>query len=421
MLETTILSIGTPGAATEAPDHQIRVLEADGRYGRFAVEPLERGYAITIGNALRRVLLSSMPGNAITWVKIDGALHEYAYIPHVKEEVSDILLNVKRVRIRSEGGRPGKMRLEISGEGRVCAGDIATSGDFEIVNPDLHLATLDSDDASLSVEFNVEPGNGYVPAIQGDGLPGLPIGVLPVDAIFNPIRKVNYNTERTRVGNATDYERLVIEIWTDGTITPVDAVRKSAEMLVNHFFLFSNVGRALPNQEERSSLSIPPEVYQTPIEKLDLSPRTLNCLRRAHIAKVGQALETSDADLLKIRNFGEKSLVELKEKLRNLGVADGDTSEAPTTLDVGDATVATDEELARLMMSRIPAEIDQENEEYVEDEEEDQEEDLLDEDEEEEEEEVGAGEPKAPTGRDALLFGESTEETNPFDDDDEEE
>ena len=318
MLEPTVLTTKATGAP-EPPSPQTRMLESGDNWAKFAVEPLERGFAITIGNALRRVLLSSMPGNAITWVKVDGVLHEYASLPYMKEEITEFLLNVKRVRIRSGNGRPTKMRLEVNGEGRVCAGDIATSADFEIVNPELHLATLDSNDASLAVEFNVEPGTGYEPALSADGLPGMPIGVLPVDAIYNPVRKVNYLTEKSRVGNATNYERLVLEVWTDGTITPADVVRRSSEILVTHFFLFSGLGRSTSAQEERS-ISVPPEIYQMPIEKLQLSPRTLNCLKRAHMSKVGQVLETPDDELLKIRNFGEKSLEELKAKIQELGL-----------------------------------------------------------------------------------------------------
>lgn len=315
MLEPTVLTTRA-GGAPEPPSPQTRMLESGENWAKFAVEPLERGFAITIGNALRRVLLSSMQGNAITWVKIDGVLHEYASLPYMKEEVTEFLLNVKRVRIRASNNRPTKMRLEVSGEGRVCAGDIATSADFEIVNPELHLATLDSSDASLSVEFNVEPGTGYEPALSADGLPGMPIGVLPVDAIYNPVRKVNYLTEKTRV---TNYERLLLEVWTDGTVTPSEVVRRSSDILVTHFFLFSGLGRATSAQEERS-LSVPPEIYQMPIEKLQLSPRTLNCLKRAHMSKVGQVLETPDDELLKIRNFGEKSLDELKAKIQELGL-----------------------------------------------------------------------------------------------------
>lgn len=325
MQETSVLTQKAVESG-DAPAPQIRTLEADEQWGKFVIEPLERGFAITIGNALRRVLLSSMQGNAITWVKIDGVLHEYASLPSMKEEVTEFLLNIKRVRIRSDIGRPGKMRLEVNGEGRVCAGDIATSADFEIVNPELHLATLDSEEASLSVEFNVEPGTGYIAAVQGGGLPGMPIGVLPIDAVYNPVRKVNYLTEKTRVGNVIDYERLVLEVWTDGTVTPIDVIRRSSEILVTHFFLFSGLGRSPLAHEDRATLSIPPEVYQMPIEKLELSPRTLNCLKRAHMSKVGQVLETPHEELLKIRNFGEKSLEELQAKLLELGL---DGSGAP--------------------------------------------------------------------------------------------
>jgi DNA-directed RNA polymerase subunit alpha len=320
MLDTYILSPGTTESAAESLKPEIRVIESDDTYGKVAIEPLQRGYGITIGNPLRRILLSAIKGSAITWVKIDSVVHEYTSIPGVKEEVMDLLLNIKRIRIHSQSERTGKMRLEVSGEGRVCAGDISTSADFEIVNPELHLATLDSDDASLSIEFNVEHGIGYEPAVQSEGNTGLPVGVLPVDAIFNPVRKVNYSIERTRVGQVTDYERLVLEIWTDGTIPPLEAVREAADTLVNHFFLFSNLNRTTEPGLERPSLSVSPEVYQTPIERLDLSPRTLNCLKRAHITKVGEVLEMSDDDLLKIRNFGDKSLEELRQKLAERGI-----------------------------------------------------------------------------------------------------
>jgi DNA-directed RNA polymerase subunit alpha len=320
MLDTYILSPGTTESAAESLKPEIRVIESEDTYGKVAIEPLQRGYGITIGNPLRRILLSAIKGSAITWVKVDSVVHEYTSIPGVKEEVMDLLLNIKRIRIHSQSERTGKMRLEVSGEGRVCAGDISTSADFEIVNPELHLATLDSDDASLSIEFNVEHGIGYEPAVQSEGNTGLPVGVLPVDAIFNPVRKVNYSIERTRVGQVTDYERLVLEIWTDGTIPPLEAVREAADTLVNHFFLFSNLNRTTEPGLERPSLSVSPEVYQTPIERLDLSPRTLNCLKRAHITKVGEVLEMSNDDLLKIRNFGDKSLEELRQKLAERGI-----------------------------------------------------------------------------------------------------
>ncbi len=317
MLDSFTSPIGTTTLSNNEapPEPQIAVLEASDTYGKFTVEPLKQGYGTTIGNPLRRVLLGSIPGTAVTWVKIDGVLHEYSTIPHVKEEVVELLLNIKGIRIRSLSGRPGKMRLEISGEGQVCAGDIATSADFEIVNPELHLASLQSRDARLSVEFNVEQGEGYRPATQGNGLP---VGVLPVDAIFSPVQKVNYTVEPTRVGQVTNYERLVLEIWTDGTVTPLDALKKAADILVQRFYLFTTVGRAGQPQGDRPPTAkvIPPDIYQMPIEKLELSPRTLNCLKRAHITKVGQILEMDKEDLFKIRNFGEKSLSELYSRLR---------------------------------------------------------------------------------------------------------
>ena len=322
MLDTLILTPGSPEAGTETLRPEIRVLESEETYGKVAVEPLPRGFGLTIGNPLRRILLSSTNGSAITWVKIDDVVHEYAAVPGVKEEVMELLLNVKRIRIRSQSDRAGKMRLDVTGEGRVCAGDISTSSDFEIVNPELHLATLDSDTAHLSMEFNVEQGVGYQVAAQADSTSNPPVGVLPVDAVFSPVRKVNYNVERTRVGQVTDYERLIMEVWTDGTIRAVEAIQQAAENLVDHFFLFSNINKVAEEGTERLPLVVSPEIYQTPIEKLELSPRTLNCLKRSHISKVGEVLEMSDDELLKIRNFGEKSLDELKEKLVEHGVTD---------------------------------------------------------------------------------------------------
>ena len=320
MLDTFILPAGPAEGVVESLKPEVLVLETDDTYGKVAVEPLMRGFGLTIGNPLRRILLSSTNGSAVTWVKIEDVVHEYTAIPGVKEEVMELLLNIKRIRIRSQSDRSGKMRLEVTGEGLVCAGDISTSSDFEIVNPDLHLATLDGPEARLFIEFNVEQGVGYQQAVQGDMSETTPVGVLPVDAIFSPVTKVNYNVERTRVGQVTDYERLVLEVWTDGTIKPVDAVREAADNLVNHFFLFSNLNKVIEPGVERSSLVVSPEIFQTPIDRLELSPRTLNCLKRAHITKVGEVLEMPDEDLLKIRNFGEKSLTELREKLAEWGI-----------------------------------------------------------------------------------------------------
>lgn len=321
MLDTSYI------VATEAPDAPvvpqnptIHLIESDGNYGKLAIEPLQRGYGITIGNPLRRILLSSIPGSAVTWVKIDNVDHEYTAIDGIKEEVMDLLLNIKRIRINSPAQRTGKMRLETTGEGTVCAGDISTSSDFEIVNPELHLATLDNPKVTLSIEFNVDQGIGYQPAVQNEGVTGLPVGVLPVDAIFNPVRKVDYTVERTRVGQVTDYERLVLELWTDGTIGPLEAVQAAAETLVRHFFIFSTFHPDADTETTSARVQISPEIFQMPLDKLQLSPRTANCLKRAHLSKVGEVVDMSDEELLKIRNFGERSLSELKEKLSGLNI-----------------------------------------------------------------------------------------------------
>ncbi|MDE2939531.1 MAG: DNA-directed RNA polymerase subunit alpha [Chloroflexota bacterium] len=320
MLDTYILPSGPPEGVTENIKPGITVLESTDEYAMVALEPLVPGFAHTIGNPIRRFLLSSIRGSAITWVKIEDVVHEYTAIPGVKEEVMDLLLNIKRIRIHAQSDRTGKMRLDVQGEGRICAGDIATSSDFEIVNPELHLATLDDPGATLSIEFNVESGLGYRPATQSEGSSGLQVGVLPVDAIFNPVRKVNYTREPTRVGQRTDYERLVLELWTDGTISPLDALSEAADSLVEDFFLFKNLAGGGATLTSRPSLNLSPELYQTPIERLELSHRTLNCLKRAHITRVGEVLEMSDDELLKIRNFGEKSLSELRSRLAEQGV-----------------------------------------------------------------------------------------------------
>ena len=320
MLETYILPSAPPEGASENIKPSITVLDSNDEYARVALEPLVPGFAHTIGNPLRRFLLSSVKGSAITWVKIENVVHEYTAVNGVKEEVMDLLLNIKRIRIHAQSERTGKMRLDVQGEGRVCAGDIATSSDFEIVNPELHLATLDGTESNLSIEFNVESGLGYRPAAQSEGSAGMQVGVLPVDAIFNPVKKVNYTREPTRVGQRTDYERLVLELWTDGTIPPLEALGEAAESLVADFFLFKNLSGGGASTSSRPSLSLSPEIYQTPIERLDLSHRTLNCLKRAHITRVGEVLEMSDDELLKIRNFGEKSLSELRSKLAEQGV-----------------------------------------------------------------------------------------------------
>ena len=316
VLDFQTLSVQEAPEPTEEiiPDPEISTVESGDTYGKFVIEPLEPGFGTTLGNPLRRVLYSSLSGTAITWVKIDGVLHEYTTIPHVKEEVSELLLNIRGIRLRSGVDRPAKLRLEVAGEGEVSAGDIMGSSDFEIVNPELHLASLDSSDAKLSVELNVERGKGYVVAPRADGQL---IGVLPVDAIFTPVRKVNYDVEKTRVGQRVDFERLNIEVWTDGSITPIEALRLAANLLVNQFFLFASAQKTAEGGGDGPSRSpIPAEQYNIPVERLELSSRTLNCLKRAGIDKVGEVLELSRPELLRIRNFGEKSYTELYSRLR---------------------------------------------------------------------------------------------------------
>ncbi len=288
-------------------------------YGRFRVEPLERGFGITLGNALRRVLLSSLPGAAVTWVNIEGIQHEFSSLPHVKEDATEFLLNVKEIRLRALSDRPGKLMLQVAGEGLVSAGDIQVPPDLEVVNPELHLATLDSADASLSVDFNVEHGKGYRPAGHDEGLP---IGIIPVDAVFTPVRKVSYDVEPLRIGQETNYDRLVLEVWTDRTISPMEAVSRSAQILVRYLSFFgelTKISKGIAERRPRAGLAIPAEQYNISIDELNLSVRTRNCLKRANITKVGEVLEMSEDDLLTIRNFGQKSLYELRERLAEFG------------------------------------------------------------------------------------------------------
>ena len=304
-----LLSPFTP----EIPDLSIAIQENEEAYGRFVAEPLERGRGVTLGNALRRTLLNSLPGTAITWVRIDGALHEYSTIPHMPEEVVEFLLKVKGIRLRSLADRPGRLRIEVGGEGEVRAGDIMATADFEIVNPEHHLATLDSAMARLSVEFNVEQGVGYQPAIQEEGLP---IGVLPVDAIFTPIRKSNFSVEATRAGHRSDLERLIVEVWTDRTIMPLEAMKSASKLLMDCFFPFTQVGEPVGGEDDKPEIDgVTPEVFNTLVETLALSARTHNCLKRAGFNRVGVILLLPKSELMKIRGFGQKSLDELYVKL----------------------------------------------------------------------------------------------------------
>lgn len=293
---------------------RIKNIRTQGNYASYDIEPLEAGYGVTLGNALRRVLLSSLSGAAVTSIRIEGVQHEFQDVPNVLEDVTDIVLNVKKLRLRSFSDHPVTMRLEVTGEREVTAADIAAPSTVEIVNPELHIATLDNDNARLEMELVVETGRGYVPA---DSKEDQPIGVIPVDAIYTPVQKVNYTVEHTRVGQMTNFDKIILEITTDGTITPDEALRQSADILVRHFTQLSNY-RAMAVEQEKpplSSLPIPPKIYDTPIEELDLSVRAYNCLKRSNITKVGQVLSMNEEDLLGVRNFGEKSLIELRERL----------------------------------------------------------------------------------------------------------
>jgi DNA-directed RNA polymerase subunit alpha len=306
------------------------------RYGRFLAEPLENGYGITLGNALRRVLLSSLPGAAITSVRIEQVEHEFSTIKGVVEDATQLLLNIKEIRLQALSDRTGTLALDAEGPGAVTAADIQVPADFEIVNPELHIATLDSKEARLNIEFHVEIGKGYVPA---GSVEGMPIGVIPVDAIFSPVRKVNYRVEKTRVGQSTNFDRLILEIWTDGTVGPVDALGQAADILMDQFALFSAMGHPEPVVLERSattSLGMAPDRYNTPIEDLSLSVRAYNCLKRSGLMTVGQVLEKSEDELLSLRNFGRKSYDELRDRLIELGYVDGTAEGLKPILDSRD-------------------------------------------------------------------------------------
>ena len=295
---------------------RISVAEASETYGKFVIGPLDPGYGVTLGNPLRRVLYNSLSGSAITWVQIEGILHEYSNIENVKEEVSEILLNVKNLRIRTEGDFSGQLRLVAGGEGKITASDISPSSEVTVVNTDQHIATLDSADAEINMVLNVDHGKGYKVAESSEGHA---IGVIPIDAVFTPVRKVNYTINQTRVGQRTDFEELHFEVWTDGSKYPVEAVIEAANILVNQFFLFTKAEDAQEGSDG-VSMDIPAEHYNMTVEELELSSRTLNCLKRAALNKVGEVMEKSKSDLLEIRNFGEKSYREVYAMFRELEI-----------------------------------------------------------------------------------------------------
>jgi DNA-directed RNA polymerase subunit alpha len=302
----------------ELENPQIEPVEELGAYAKYEASPLPAGYGVTIGNALRRVLLSSLEGAAVTSLQVRDVYHEFSTLPGVKEDVTQIVLNVKKLRLKSYAPHPVQLKLVKSGAGAVTAADIMETADVEIVNPEQHLLTLDSDDVTIEMDLTVERGVGYLAAERADQLP---IGVIPVDAIFSPVRKVNYWVENTRVGQMTNFDKLTIEIETDGTLVPEEALSRAAEILVGQFGLFTTAGKQML-QAERGVVggpALPPNMLDMPIEDLDLPMRAYNSLKRNNIVKVGQLLQLQDDDLLRMRNFGKKSLDEMKERLRMRG------------------------------------------------------------------------------------------------------
>ncbi len=291
------------------------------QYGKFVISPLERGYGTTVGNSLRRVLLASLPGAAVTSIRVSDVPHEFAAIPGVREDMMQLILNIKQLRLKLHDVESSRVRLEVHGTGTITAADLITPPEVELVNPDLYLFSVDSDDAFLEIELTIETGRGYSPA---EARGRLPIGELPIDAIFSPIRRVAYNVENTRVGQIADYDRIVMEIWTDGTVKPEEALSQAAKIMMQHLMPLAGVSEdsLTPIVEEEEEEGIPNEYYDTPIEQLDLSVRVFNSLKRTGITKVGEMLEMLDRGeetMLAIRNFGEKSLDELKDQLRAKG------------------------------------------------------------------------------------------------------
>ena len=311
----------------EKPKIQCVETSEDGTYGKFVVEPLERGYGITLGNALRRMLLSSLPGVAPTSVKIDGVLHEFSVVPGVREDVTELILNLKGLFIKMNGEGPRKIYIDAKGPGVVTAGDIKTDGDVEIVNKDLYIATLE-EDAKLYVEINVDRGRGYVSQMRNKA-EGLPLSTIPMDSIYTTVKRVNFTVDNTRVGQITDYDKLTLEIWTNGTILTEEAISLAAKVLIEHFKLFMT----LTNHANDVEVMIEKEddkkekVLEMTIEELDLSVRSYNCLKRAGINTVHELTEKTMDDMMKVRNLGKKSLEEVERKLKDLDLSLKSTDE----------------------------------------------------------------------------------------------
>ncbi len=293
----------------------------DPSHGVFYVEPLERGYATTIGNSLRRILLSSLPGTAATSIKIAGVQHEFSTIPGVKEDVTEIVLNIKRIISKMNCDGVKTVYIDATGECEVTAGDIQTDDDVEIINKDLHICTL-GPDATLNMEITMSRGRGYVPA-ERNKTPQTPIGVIPVDSLYSPVYKVNYTVENTRVGNMTDFDKLTLEVWTDSTTTAKDAVCIAAKILTEHLSLFTNLSETVATQSivREKSQDVDPPALKLTIEELDLSVRSFNCLKRANINTVRDLIDKTPDEMMKVRNMGKKSLDEVQNKLAMMGLS----------------------------------------------------------------------------------------------------
>ena len=304
----------------ERPNIECIKIDDENNYSKFVCEPLERGYGVTIGNSLRRILLSSLPGCAITSVKINGVLHEFSSIPNVVEDVPEIIVNLKNVRLKFAEEEEKVLRLDFNGEGEVTAGDIQTDGTVEILNPDLHIATV-SEGGHLVMELTANRGRGYVPSDKNK-TPDQDISVLPIDSIYTPVKKVNYQIENTRVGQMVDLDRLVIEVWTDGSLKSHEALSLAAKVMTGHLELFIDLSEATRNTQvmiEKED-SKKEKVLEMSIEELELSVRSFNCLKRAGIATVEDLTNKSETDMLKVRNLGKKSLDEVVAKLHALGL-----------------------------------------------------------------------------------------------------
>ncbi len=304
----------------ERPNIKCLEIDNDSNYAKFVCEPLERGYGITIGNSLRRILLSSLPGSAITSVKIDGVLHEFSTIPNVVEDVPEIVINLKSVRLKLDQNEEKTLRIDVKGPGEVKAGDIITDGTVEILNPDLHIATV-SEGGILKMELTADMGRGYNNA-EKNKKPDQAIGVLPIDSIYTPVKKVNYSVENTRVGQRVDYDKLTIEVWTDGSLKPYEALSLAAKVMTGHLELFIDLSETAKNtqvmiEKEENKKE---RVLEMSIEDLELSVRSFNCLKRAGISTVEDLTNKSESDMMKVRNLGKKSLDEVTNKLHALGL-----------------------------------------------------------------------------------------------------